>query len=1603
MSGSYVGKKLALVLATAFIINHSHAQSGGGGYTVTERGPDYKVLEKTEVVNGTNRIHKYTELATGMHYTNSVGQLAESREQITILPNGGAAATQGQHKVYFPGNLYNGVLEIVTPDGKHLYSRPLGVAYDDGSNTVFIATLTNAVGYLTRSNQVTYRNCFSGIKADLVCTYRRGGFESDLVFRQQPPTPGDYGLDADWSTLQMVTEFFNTQDPQQIPGANDDWFGLQDSTLKFGKLTMKQGRAFAFNGTNSVLPGRLGGEGAVPVYKRWVKFDGRKFLIEEVPVIDLAEDLEALPLTAKAVPQTPDAKSQTLLASGKHTFPPPHGISECTNQILLATADFNKEPGVVLDYSEIITDQTNQVTFAANTTYYLPGTIDSYWGITLQPGAVIKFAPGAMLRVLSYDMQPIDCQTTAENPAVLTSKDDNTVGGVIAGSTGEPAMDYAHLDIEVGPVELKHLRFYYGGIQANFSWPPPDADLVLDDIQIHHSGYGVAMYGGSLVARNVLMSDMQGTFFLEGTPAAVEHLTLDQCSWFYGNEGTSEAFGLTNSLLVGANGLNWAPLATNAVVFLNTNAGVFASYQVVNHYDEYDNFLYASTNVDYHLATNSPYRDTGTTGISPTMQAELQITTTYVPGDWLHHFYAPPDNDGLPDLGYHHPLVGDSDRDGLADIWEVVYFKTLAFGPSTLDTNGNPLVYDYTNNLVPVVPNDIEFTVEVTNQYVRASAQTLPIHVTAGVPVYYAVQVDKTNYQANVTWNLFTTTNLTASLGSTQGWHEVWVGLKGGQSNDVVSWQWARLKLDTIPPALTIISPTNGMVNKPVIQLTGFCPEALDHLTYDLSSAAGLITNQLVMITGQAYSTNTAEFTTNFFHAYDLPLTNGSNIFTLHASDKAGNVTMLITNLTLDYTGKPAPTMQLFWPVDRLEIVGSNIVCRGFVSDDTATVTVQLVDANGETNAVDSLISREGVFYAENLTLAAGTNYLTYTVTDAATNTITTNIMVLTSDLELTLNHVVAGQSLVTGTIGDTNYTVCVNGMRATVNEDRTWSANITPIGIGGGAVVVNAFLGEGDPSIQQIVQAPEGVFVSQYHFDWHYEITGLYDTGFTNPTVWDGNMHWEDGKGGTMITNKWFAGGAYDLMDWAWPVTAWPVPLTNALETLEFGSANSGPYVFTYDYGQPEFGYEHWNAKTPVIVGAEDRTWQRRTADTEVKLATGGSVGSRELNLWCISASATDADTGMQIAFTNIAIGGLGNLDTNGDLWVTLPDNDPDVITPKTKGIPKCFFYLPTATKFHPYIKINGENTEYDAPTFCVGQKLTFTLAWSPYKPDIISDTIAIWDLPGTFVNTKSDPNCDLYYTEDASQLNRVNSRDGTTSTFCWYVKDCKDETATLTMHLTFKNGQQKVLTTSGKFNVDRPATAKATPYQPDGTPTAQVLNGWLRLGDLNHNKDSHDMSFSHIINPGTFSGHAAYTQLINGGSDCEIAPTIIGFDPTQNKTWSDQLTGGGVFSRGEPTVAANAMTTLKFWDAPGITLKNGTAHEDMKYSTYLMFKPDGDDSIYVPLRLITWELHDQTYNGTTADTYTDVGHPKKETKITGEDDKTVVFPRWDDVRISQ
>ena len=106
-----------------------------------------------------------------------------------------------------------------------------------------------------------------------------------------------------------------------------------------------------------------------------------------------------------------------------------------------------------------------------------------------------------------------------------------------------------------------------------------------------------------------------------------------------------------------------------------------------------------------------------------------------------------------------------------------------------------------------------------------------------------------------------------------------------------------------------------------------------------------------------------------------------------------------------------------------------------------------------------------------------------------------------------------------------------------------------------------------------------------------------------------------------------------------------------------------------------------------------------------------------RQKNLWVISASATGytnlPDTvGYPIPPEQISIGGFGNLDTNGNLYVMLSDNDPADVTPRAPGNNECTFTVngQKYTLVHQTEQPALTNTNRNRTTIGVGEQVDFS-----------------------------------------------------------------------------------------------------------------------------------------------------------------------------------------------------------------------------------------------------------------------------------------------------
>ncbi|MDB6020106.1 MAG: hypothetical protein JWR19_4595 [Pedosphaera sp.] len=607
-------------------------------YAVKSRDANQRIWERVTAQtspdgNVTYQTNSYTELATGMHYRKD-GQWVESSEEIQIAPDG-AVATHGQHQVAFAANINTaGAIDLTTPDGKHLRSHILGLSYFDpttGKN-VLIAELKDSIGeLLPTKNQVLYADAFTDFKADVRYTYTKAGFEQDIILREQPPLPTEWGLNPATTRLEVLTEFLN---PPAAKVKSQSTNRIDDSVISFGQMQIGHGKAF-MTGTNS------GSAKGLSVRKHWQQLEGRQFLIEEVKFPAIERQIMTLP-----APPTPAATNQLSAGSILHRvltqqqLPPPKLARRSAESMKLASAAAPAR-GFVLDYVTLNTD-TNDFTFQADTTYSIQGYVISGGAITIEGGTVIKFNN-------SLDLGgSLVLNTAPYRPGILTSINDNTVGETISGSSGNPssAEGIVYLDLEGNPSMFKvsNLRFSYAGVGL---------DLIGQNVELWNCQFvncyaGIEVESGipltSIGLHNVLFGSCSEAInsAQDGLSIMAEHVTAD-AGFFVDWVTTPGSLFLTNSIINGS--VSAGAVATNAVV-INPAGTPFQTVGAGN----------------YYLADNSPYRNVGTTNISADMLANLKQTTTYPPLLFTNITVsvnttlspqAQRDTD-TPDLGYHY-------------------------------------------------------------------------------------------------------------------------------------------------------------------------------------------------------------------------------------------------------------------------------------------------------------------------------------------------------------------------------------------------------------------------------------------------------------------------------------------------------------------------------------------------------------------------------------------------------------------------------------------------------------------------------------------------------------------------------------------------------------------------------------------------------------------------------------------------------------------------------------------------------------------------------------------------------------------------------------
>ena len=972
------------------------------------------------------------------------------------------------------------------------------------------------------------------------------------------------------------------------------------------------------------------------------------------------------------------------------------------------------------------------------------------------------------------------------------------------------------------------------------------------------------------------------------------------------------------------------------------------------------------------------------------------------------------DGDGLPD--YFENTAGngvytagdlsdwqhaDTDGDRIPDGWAFKYFGHPTGQASDHSRAQDDYDGDGTSNLAEYQnvtdPNKIQFYTLFDNLRVSGTTATGMVTVLAGVPSKIAVLVDNTNFTSAI-WTDYNS-DFTANLGSGSGPHSVYVGLKGRAEDSQQTWAGYALVRDTISPVIVITNPAPGVVYQPLLQLEGYCTKPLAAVRYDLTNAVGGFTDLEGHVVKQFVDTNTFEITTNWLACVDIGLTAGTNRLTLRTTDQAGNVSTNSYEYIFVYPTN-APTVALIWPHDGDYLGTTNFTARGRVSDPTAQVTAQII-GGGATNTTVAIVERDGKFWVEDLPLATGTNFIALTVADVGTNTTITNFTVIQSSVELTITAL-DSETLndpfitVTGTISTNDCKVWVNGVEVTNVSGGDWSVEGVPVNAGGTAVVQAraiptsdnggngtggsggqsaSFDNPGNPNSSQSITAEADKDKNSEVVLIHYHKNRVWlsiqraaphaDASIKTGIKWDRNepgFWWQDDCHCNDV--------ASDDYYFFWFKETWDAKGNGEHRYFE----DRGHQGEVCDVHTPYYSFsfsqsDSWPGEFCAVVGYRFYLIYDevvfRMAKTLYELHTGGKGVAQRENLFVGTTSAqgvgnafwpeaSDDQKAFDIAPTNIVLGVLGRLGSDGRAYKVLPDNSTYDITPAVAGNPYYTYATPVAPKHKLRILANGADTEAEyppnTPVFIVGQFVPFTPDWNPTPPDIASKTYK-WQFNGNYLNDTNPPSCDYCsanYFRNSNLLTNETPQN-------WWVSGSFDFPASypvqLKESLTFSNGQSAVVMAYGGIQM----------YRPNGkisasTTRVTVISNLLWFCDLDV---ADGIIFSNTLAiPTNFSGSTNWAQVLfsinvvfQGANSTNYVRHQNGADP-----YGDYPIPYGEFLEGTHIPA----------DSPAEVLPNSgyvRCERSDSFRMWMMFEPPG--GIWVPLRAVDWRWHGIATNG--------------------------------------
>lgn len=610
----------------------------------------------------------YVELASGLNYRDETGAWKSSRVAPKITANGSVTFDElpVQH-TFAPWSGQRVVLESSRRGGPVAKSALGGLSYYDLSSgkSALIAWVTNAP-VQAYDGGVFYERAFLGVDADILYKVHPWGLEQDVVIFGGLPDPKAFGMDPAQTKLCALTELVDFELSQAGVERSGDVEPAAPAVASL-EVSTKQGAdwkrlynwqpGYAFPEDGTLMVGASGaGDQAHPVAMRLFSAMGRVFLSEEVPVAHVSKSMpELLDTTVKdGVARVESIQERNPLA-----LPPVRNDERLIAEhapALGPQAYIRRAPRYVLDYVNYYGTNTTGVTFASGQTYYISAPyIVSGGKVTIQPGAIVKLATGAYVKV--QGSASLDCRSHAVGPAYFTSAYDTNLGEVVlsglnpASNRYETALALATTSNNVGGLVI---RYAQQAIDLNGS-----GNSLVQDVQVWNSQSGIKTVGATNRIRNLVVHDGLRGVELNGNYDVVENSTFREVTF-----ATSGGYILTNLTLRNC-------LFYNVSIAISSNGPFQPIFSGNAAYNVTTGWLGSSV---VSLASNTFAVGTYGSNYFVSGSAAINAGTTNADLLGLYHYTTATngmkETNSLVDIGFHYGTAADQDGDGMPDYLE---------------------------------------------------------------------------------------------------------------------------------------------------------------------------------------------------------------------------------------------------------------------------------------------------------------------------------------------------------------------------------------------------------------------------------------------------------------------------------------------------------------------------------------------------------------------------------------------------------------------------------------------------------------------------------------------------------------------------------------------------------------------------------------------------------------------------------------------------------------------------------------------------------------------------------------------------------------------